>query len=106
MLVFHLKKEWFDLIKQGKKTHEFRVVNEYWETRISNYLNSFFSEEDFEEGVKVFYENIPIKFVLGYTKKFLNAKLISINKINGKNTDLKIDREVFDLEFKLMEENK
>ena len=30
MLTFNLKKEWFEKIKRGEKTHEYREVKEYW----------------------------------------------------------------------------
>ena len=29
-----LKKKWFDLIASGEKTHEFREIKRYWETRL------------------------------------------------------------------------
>lgn len=29
MLTFNLKKEWFDKIKSGEKTHEYREVKPY-----------------------------------------------------------------------------
>ena len=37
MLVFNLKKEWFDKIKSGEKTHEYRVVKDYWFKRLFLY---------------------------------------------------------------------
>lgn len=30
MLVFRLKKVWFDKIKSGEKTHEYRKMTPYW----------------------------------------------------------------------------
>lgn len=30
MLTFNVKKEWFDKIKSGEKTHEYREVKPYW----------------------------------------------------------------------------
>lgn len=30
MLTFNLKKEWFEKIKSGEKTHEYREVKDYW----------------------------------------------------------------------------
>ena len=35
MLTFNLKKEWFDKIKSGEKTHEYRLATDYWRKRIS-----------------------------------------------------------------------
>lgn len=36
MLTFNLKKEWFEKIKSGEKTHEYRVFSSYWVKRITN----------------------------------------------------------------------
>lgn len=32
-LVLSVKKKWFDLIKSGQKTEEYRELNEYWKKR-------------------------------------------------------------------------
>lgn len=34
MLTFNLKKVWFDKIKSGEKTHEYREVKDYWTDRL------------------------------------------------------------------------
>ena len=104
MLIFNLKKEWFEKIKSGKKTHEYRIVKPYWQKRIDNYLNSYnVDEENDTDSDFVIYDDIPIKFVLGYTKNFLIANIKSVHIVNGKNTDLAIDKDVYDIEFELME---
>ena len=36
MLTFNLKKEWFEKIKSGEKTHEYRLQTKYWTKRLSN----------------------------------------------------------------------
>lgn len=36
MLTFNLKKEWFEKIKSGEKTHEYREVKPYWVNRLAN----------------------------------------------------------------------
>lgn len=33
MLTFNLKKEWFEKIKNGEKTHEYREEKYYWTSR-------------------------------------------------------------------------
>lgn len=48
-------------------------------------------------------------FVCGYANKNdenkrLKAKIKGISIINGKNTDLAIDKNVFDIEFELIKE--
>ena len=37
--------------------------------------------------------------------KIIDAKILSIKIINGKNTDLKINKDVYDIEFKLIKDN-
>ena len=48
-------------------------------------------------------------FVCGYapkedSSKRLKAKIKSISIVDGKNTDLKIDNDVFDIEFELIKD--
>ncbi len=95
MLTFHLKKVWYDKIKAGEKTHEYREVNDYWVKRI----DSFYQNQKY---------NHVCCFSLGYPKiddedKNIYAHIIDISVTNGKNTDLKIDKDVFDIEFEVIE---
>lgn len=107
MLTFNVKKEWFNKIKSGEKTHEYREVKNYWYKR-------FFSEAS-SITIKNWYsyiENLAgasITFKCGYPKKddkdkILKAKIKSIKIINGKSTDLKINKPVYDIEFELTKE--
>ena len=90
MLTFNLKKEWFEKIKSGEKTHKYREVKEYWVKRLNNYINHPFRYN-------------MIKFKKGYLKgNELYANVKEIKIINGKNTDLAIDKDVFDIEFELI----
>lgn len=118
MLTFNLKKEWFEKIKSGEKTHEYREVKEYWIKRLINICKNNFIKEiikiDSENKnnffVKTEFENIC--FCCGYTntndkQKRLLAKIKTLSlRTNGLNTDLKIDKPVFDIEFELIEEAK
>lgn len=36
ILTLHLKGKWFDQVKAGVKTHEYRVVSPYWIKRLRN----------------------------------------------------------------------
>lgn len=101
MLILNLKKEWFDKIKSGEKTHEYRVFKDYWHNRIwkKQTLNNinYRKREDY------------IEFVCGYApkedkSKRLKAKIKSIKIINGKKTDLAINEKVYDIEFELIED--
>lgn len=99
MLTFNLKKDKFDKIKSGDKTHEYREVKDYWFKRLFLYSKLICRQT-----------MIPLHsecvFVCGYapkedSSKRLKAKIKNISIVDGKNTDLKIDSEVFDIEFEL-----
>ncbi len=109
MLVFNLKKKWFDKIKSGEKTHEYREVKKYWINRIKSlYLQCVvFDDETDEDSDFVIYDDLFCEFVCGYANKKdkdkrLKAKIKSIKRINGTYTDLKIDKPVFDIEFEVI----
>ena len=109
MLVFPLKREWFEKIKSGEKTHEYREVKPYWEKRFENEVATVFPDTYCHQ-YEIYYEyQIPkiCEFVCGYAKKNdkekrIKAKIKSLNRINGKNTDLAIDKLVFDIEFEVI----
>lgn len=91
-IIFNVKKEWFDKIKDGIKTHEYRKANDYWTPRIKNAFSK---------------QNPIICFKLGYptnqeTDKMLWAKAISYKRIKGIKTDLKTEEYVYDIKFQLI----
>lgn len=102
MLVFPLKKQWYEKIKSGEKTVEYREAKNYWYNRIGNELKK---QCAFEEDMELFYKfsrrhridivNIDCVLRLGYTKKYMTATIDTIELVNGKNTDLHIDKLVY-----------
>lgn len=115
MLTFNLKKEWFEKIKSGEKTHEYREVKLYWMKRIISknalfmHLNNGYFATVLENGSFSDKLDIDCVFVCGYAKKEdknkrLKAKIKSIRTLNGKCTDLAIDTNVYDIEFELIKE--
>lgn len=102
MLTFNLKKVWFDKIKSGEKTHEYREVKDYWFKRLFLYSK-----------IQCRQTALPLHskciFLCGYPNKNdkskrIQAKIKSIRICNGLNTDLKIDKDVFDIEFELIKD--
>lgn len=93
MLTFNLKKEWFNKIKSGEKTHEYRLFNGYWCDRL-------------------LYRKLPCLcvFACGYPAKSdktrrLSAIIKNVTVINnGIYTDLKTNKPVLDIEFELIKE--
>lgn len=109
MLTFNLKKEWFDKIKSGEKTHEYREVKPYWEKRIDSFINEYQSMDEDNEYSPIIFEDLHCEFVCGYAPKSdkfkrLKAKIRSITILNGLETDLKIDKPVYDIEFEIIKE--
>ena len=99
MIYFNLKKIWYDKIKSGEKSHEYREVKPHWISRLQRYIdNPNWIEERQADGFPLlaFFRN-------GYNRlspAFI-CQIKSITIINGKDTDLKIDKDVYDIELDL-----
>lgn len=95
MLIFPLKKEWYEKIKSGEKTVEYREVKNYWSTRL--YSTICFLKQGKER---------HCFFQLGYKPETrLKAIITKIEIMDGKQTDLRIDKPVYAIYFKLEREN-
>lgn len=118
MLTFNLKKQWFDKIKSGEKTHEYREMSSYWNKRFINLfkksgaivaLNSLRRSLINRHSIEL-YPDFEVCFTCGYPSrqekdKFLYGHLVCLTTcVNGKNTDLAIDKNVYDIEFELIGE--
>lgn len=101
MLIFHLKKKWFDKIKAGEKTHEYRIYNEYWKQRIYKAIPPISKQILCSSSMAIFYSGYPSN--KDYSGKRLLASVKQIAIVDGKNTDLKYNGKVFDIEFELLE---
>jgi len=84
MLIFPLKKQWYEKIKFGEKTIEYREVKDYWTKRLFPDIH----EDLVGEPRRCYLQ-------LGYTKNRLEAWITKIEIVNGKDTDLQIDRRVY-----------
>ena len=102
MLIFTLKKEWYEKIRRGEKTVEYREVKPYWTKRLKNEFR------DMERwGINFFYRNKPGDSLRchsaehicvlrnGYTQNKMVAKIEMVAVVNGKDTDLAIDAPVY-----------
>ena len=99
MLIFPLKREWYEKIKSGEKTIEYREVKQYWTDRIAKEYENELLEDGISERISSFYifrgENHFCKLRLGYTNKYMTAKIVKIEIVDGNNTDLHIGRPVY-----------
>lgn len=54
MLIFSLKKEWYEKIKSGEKTIEYRAVKDYWNKKFRHKVCSLLYNQELEEN-RVYY---------------------------------------------------
>ena len=96
MLIFTLKKQWYERIKSGEKTIEYREVKPYWTKRLyrEGCLPTSTPYEYKKSGLPPF-----CILQLGYTKKQLEAWIVKVEIIDGKDTDLHIDKPVYAIHF-------
>ena len=96
MLVFNLKKEWYNKIKNGTKTTEYREIKPYWTKR---FITAGCKPQ---QGGGFDCAGLRCQFKLGYTAETLHALIKDIRIVNGLETDLKIDEPVYAINFKLL----
>ncbi|MCM1220504.1 MAG: hypothetical protein NC548_39060 [Lachnospiraceae bacterium] len=114
MLTFNLKKEWYEKIASGEKRIEYREVKPYWTKR----LNKEFAVYTSGGIIVPFNPHLSVESIdcsecpqscvlrLGYTKKFMTAKIVEIKVVDGKDTDLKIDKPVYAIHLDEIKEEK
>lgn len=99
MLVFPLKKVWFEKIKSGEKTVEYREVKPYWTGRLrtgtrDNFdITSIGDSYIFSPALPSFRPKCILR--LGYTKRQMTADITKIEVVDGKDTDLRMDKPVY-----------
>ncbi|MDE7228745.1 MAG: hypothetical protein K2N31_10560 [Treponemataceae bacterium] len=93
MLIFPLKKEWYEKIRSGEKTVEYREVKPYWNNRILVYTGV---PMPFFRNIEFFRSRRPRCILrLGYTKRQMTADITKIGVVDGKDTDLRVDKPVY-----------
>lgn len=106
MLIFPLKKQWYEKIRSGEKTIEYREVKPYWSKRFYTEISAefekrfgrkFCSYADFCFPVVKCGEDAKLKckLRLGYTNTYMTANITKIEIVDGKDTDLHIDKPVY-----------
>ena len=109
MLIFPLKKQWYEKIKSGEKTIEYREVKPYWRNRFISYFQ-LESDEMIEVGDSYEYGKNNYRAVcklrLGYSKQYMSARITKIKIVNGKDTDLAIDKPIYAIHLTDVKEEK
>lgn len=91
MLIFPLKKEWYEKIKSGEKTVEYREYKDYWNSRLYPVMYQL------KHG-----EERSCYFMHGYNAETkLKVMITDIEIVDGRKTDLKVDVPVYAIHFKL-----
>lgn len=93
-MTFNFKKEWFEKIARNEKIIEYREVKPYWTKRLKWLLDNM-EKNDGSSYIG------SCLFVLGYTKKKILASVTKIEIVDGKDTDLHIDKPVYAIHFEL-----
>lgn len=88
MLTFNLKKQWYEKIRSDEKTIEYREVKDYWTSRFLK----FYEIADRTESA--YYQGSCI-LRLGYTRRHMTANITEIEIVDGRDTDLQIDKPVY-----------
>lgn len=98
MLTFNLKKRWYEKIKSGEKTIEYREVKDYWTRRIKKLfpdVPDWFDDVCVGDWIHCSLAQVECVLRLGYTQKYMLAKINKIAVVDGKDTDLAIDKKVY-----------
>lgn len=98
MLIFPLKKEWYEKIRNGEKKIEYREVKPYWTVRLRKEYECLGATlVPMKIGEKTTFVMLPLecKLRLGYINKYLTVNITKIEVVDGKGTDLHIDKPVY-----------
>ncbi len=93
---------WFEEIKSGRKTHEYRKATPFWALRILKAAGIKKWVHFHAEMLNVNLEEYPnVQFQKAYRKnpERMTFEIKDIRLVEGKNTDLHIDDLVFDIEL-------
>ena len=101
MLTFPLKKEWYQKIKSGEKTIEYREAKPYWIRKLARAESRSGTMRWDSDKQRYVFDNFsaPCLFQLGYTDETLKAWVTKVEIVNGKDTDLHIDKQVYAIHF-------
>lgn len=97
-----LTDHWFEEIKSGRKTHEYRKATPFWALRILTAAGITHRVHLYAELLDVQLKEYPnVEFQKAYRKnpERMEFKIKDITLVDGNNTDLKIDDLVFDIKL-------
>lgn len=93
IIIFPVMGKWYDKIVARLKTSEFRACKPYWNVRLRKIYQAL---QENKEPI--------IAFQRGYLSKTrVFAKITSVEVVNGLDTDLRCDEDVYKIDFILLE---
>lgn len=95
-----LTDHWFEEIKSGRKTHEYRQAKPFWDKRIG-WIKDAFELKDIDAEVysDVFIPNVIFQKAYRKNPETMEFTIKDVNCVWGADTDLKIDDYVYDIEL-------
>ena len=96
MLTLTLTKEWYVKIRSSEKRIEYREVKPYWTRRLRRHTRDNFDITSIGWFYTFATSLLPQCVLrLGYTKRRMTADITMIEVVDGKDTDLRVDKPVY-----------
>lgn len=92
-----LTDHWFEEIKSGRKTHEYRQAKPFWDKRI-NWIRDAFELKSYGHN-DVFIPTVIFQRAYRKNPETMEFTIKDVNCVWGADTDLKIDDYVYDIEL-------
>ncbi len=95
-----LTDHWFEEIKSGRKTHEYREAKPFWYKRIG-WIRDACELKSYDEEVysDIFIPNVIFQKAYRKNPETMEFKIKDVSCIWGADTDLKIEDYVYDIEL-------
>lgn len=100
LLKLVLTDHWFEEIKSGRKTHEYRLSKPFWDKRIG-WIKDAFELKDIDEEFysDIFVPNVVFQKAYRKNPETMEFRIKNVRIIWGEHTDLKIKDFVYDIEI-------
>ena len=95
-MILHLvvKKEWFDKLASGEKTHEYRLAKPYWTSRLVDRQSGLFKVFTAVEIKNGYQKNAPVIMFEFERTEFLSTGILTDLKTLKPVYDIKLGKEI------------
>lgn len=77
-----------------------------WNNRIKNEVSKLLDNDDLQKNKVYYIPKVSCKLRLGYTNRYMTANITKIEVVDGKDTDLHIDKPVYAIHLANVREEK